>query len=423
MDKNLLKYLLAVSVISVFLSGCGKKTSTQDTSSVETKKEENKNQGKEKVTLSLWAGEEDKNYIAVVTENFIKENADTADITINWTPVVEGQCRSALLGDVLNGADVYTTTDGDIQSIVAGGAASPVLDPAGIKENNLESSVDAITVYGNIYGYPITADNGYFLYYNKKYLNEEDVKSLDKILRIAAKNNKKFAMDWSSGWYLYSFYGQTGLKVGLNEDGVTNFCTWNSTGSAITGADVANALMRIGKNPGFVNTTEWINGFKQEEVIACVSGVWDEAIIKGILGDDYAATILPSYTVAGKQVQMSCYFGYKMMGVNPYSKYLDWAHKLANYISNEENQKLRFEIRGQGPSNIKASQSDEIMQSPAVQAVIAQSEFSELQRLGVNFWEPAAAFGNQMAKGDTGGENLQTLLDNTVKKITASVVG
>ncbi len=35
-----------------------------------------------------------------------------------------------------------------------------------------------------------------------------------------------------------------------------------------------------------------------------------------------------------------------MLGVNPYSDYLDWAHKLANYISNEENQELRFEMRG-----------------------------------------------------------------------------
>lgn len=424
MGKNLLKCLLAVSAIGLLLSGCSKKTSTKDTSSSgETKNEENKNQGKEKVTLSLWADEEDKDYIAVVTENFIKENADKADITIDWKPVIEGQCRGALLGDVLNAADVYTTTDGDIQSIVAGGAASPVLNPDEIRNNNLESSVDAVTVYGNIYGYPITADNGYFLYYNKEYLSDEDVKSLDKILSIAAKNKKKFAMDWSSGWYLYSFYGQTGLKLGLNKDGVTNFCTWNSKKGEITGTDVANALMRIGRNPGFENTEEWIKGLQKGKVIACVSGVWDETTIKNILGDNYAATILPSYTVAGKQIQMSCYFGYKMLGVNPYSKYLDWAHKLANYISNEENQKLRFEIRGQGPSNINASKSDEIKKSPAVQAVIAQSEFSELQRLGTNFWDPATEFGNQMAKGNTGGEDLQTLLDNTVKKIKASVVG
>ena len=87
-----------------------------------------------------------------------------------------------------------------------------------------------------------------------------------------------------------------------------------------------------------------------------------------MLGNNYAATKLPTYTVAGQQVQMSCYFGYKMLGVNPYSKNLDWAHKLAAYISNEENQKLRFEIRGQGPSNINASKDDEIMQSQAVQS-------------------------------------------------------
>lgn len=423
MGKNLLKYLLAVSAISLFFTGCGNKTSPKNTSSKEAGKEDGQKGSKEHVALSIWAGEEDKDYIATVTQNFIKEHSDEADITIDWKPVVEGQCRNALLGDVLNAADVYTTTDGDIQSIVAGGAASPVTNPAEVKENNLESAVDAVTVYGHTYGYPITADNGYFLYYNKKYLSEEDVKSLDKILDIAAKNNKKFAMDWSSGWYLYSFYGQTGLKVGLNKDGVTNFCTWNSSKNSIKGTDVANALMKIGRNPGFESTADWIKGLKQGKVIACVSGVWDETAIKGILGDNYAATILPSYTVAGKQVQMSCYFGYKMLGVNPYSEYLDWAHKLANYISNEENQELRFEMRGQGPSNIKASQSGKIKESQAVQAVIAQSEFSELQRLGGNFWDPVTEFGNQMAKGNTGGKNLQTLLDNMVKKIKASTIG
>ena len=69
---------------------------------------------------------------------------------------------------------------------------------------------------------------------------------------------------------------------------------------------------------------------------------------------------------------MSTYFGYKMLGVNPYSKNKEWAHKLAQYISNEDNQKLRFEMRGQGPSNIKAGKADEIKKSQAAQAILAQ---------------------------------------------------
>ena len=32
---------------------------------------------------------------------------------------------------------------------------------------------------------------------------------------------------------MYAFFGNTGLEVGLNEDGITNYCTWNSTDGSI----------------------------------------------------------------------------------------------------------------------------------------------------------------------------------------------
>lgn len=405
--------------MSLFLlSGCG----AADGASPSAAPAATKDSSPKDISLSIWAGEEDKEYIEAVSQKFVEENADEANITVEWSPMVEGECRAALLGDVLNGPDVYTTTDGDIQSIVAGGAAAPVADPDKVKSENIESSVEAVTLNGTVYGYPITADNGYFLYYNKKYLKDSDIKTLDRILEIAAKNGKKFAMDWSSGWYLYSFYGQTGLSVGLNEDGVTNFCDWNSKKNDITGVDVANALLDIGANKGFLNTSDWISGIKDGSVIACVSGVWDESAIKEMWGGDYGAAMLPTYTVAGRQVQMACYFGYKMLGVNPYSENIEWAHKLAEYISNEENQKLRFEMRGQGPSNVNASQSKEVKQAQAVQAALAQSEYSELQRLGNNFWAPTEEFGNLVASGSVGNKDLQSILNKMVKKITASAV-
>ncbi len=418
MKKRFIAFFSVMMLIGCSAVGCsGKDTVSKN----QEQKAEKVQSGKEEVHLKIWAGEEDKEYIAVVTQNFIKEHEKEAKITIDWSPMIEGQCRPEMLGDILNAPDVYTTTDGDIQAIVAGGAADPVVNPDEIKKNNMEASVDAVTVNNTIYGYPITADNGYFLYYNKKYFSESDIKSLDKMLDIAAKKKKKFAMDWTSGWYLYSFYGQTGLKVGLNKDGVTNFCDWNSKKNDIKGIDVAEALLKIGRNPGFMNTTEWIDGIRKGKVIACVSGVWDESAIKDMMGKDYGAAILPSYTCAGKQVQMSCFFGYKMIGVNPYSEYKEWAHKLANYISGEENQKLRFQMRGQGPSNINAAQSPEIEQAQAVQAVLAQSEYSQLQRLGGNYWTPTTEFGTTMASGKAQ-KDLQGMLDRMVKRITASTI-
>ena len=48
-----------------------------------------------------------------------------------------------------------------------------------------------------LHAYPMTASNGYFLYYNKEYFTEEDVKSFDRMLEIAEKNDKKLFEDFS----------------------------------------------------------------------------------------------------------------------------------------------------------------------------------------------------------------------------------
>lgn len=422
----MLPLLLTAVLVTGGLAGCGadnkNAVDTITDNAQETGAEVDKEQDNGGVHLRVWSGEEDKELIATIADNFIAEHASEATITIEWEPMVEGECRSNLLGDVLNAPDVYTTTDGDIRAIAAGGAASEVLNPDEIRENNLASAVEALTVKDKIYGYPITADNGYFLYYNKAYFSEEDIQDLDTILNIAAENDKLFAMDWSSGWYLYSFFGQTGLKVGLNDDGVTNFCDWNNTSGQIKGTDVAEALLKIAASPGFKSTGDWVDGIKSGDVIACVSGVWDESAIKEAWGNNYGAAKLPCYTVAGQKVQMACYFGYKMIGVNPYSEHVEWAHKFANYIANQENQELRFQMRGQGPSNLKAAESPAIQQAAAIQAVLAQSEYSELQRLGGNFWAASTTLGNTLAAGNPEHLDLQELLDTTVKGITSSIV-
>lgn len=412
-------------LLAGILAGCGKSGGEDALQEEPAQGQQEAGQQEEadgRVHLRVWAGEEDEALIAQLSQRFIEEHASEADITIDWEPMIEGQCRPNVLGDILNAPDVYTTVDGDIRALVAGGAAEAVLDPDAVRADNMEAAVEAVTIGDEIYGYPITADNGYFLYYNKAYFSENDIADLEKILEIAADNGKKFAMDWSSGWYLYSFFGQTGLSVGANSDGVTNFCDWNSTENEIKGVDVAEALLKLASSKGFLSTDDWLTGIKSGRVIACVSGVWDESAIKEQWGDDYGAAKLPCYTVGGKKVQMACYFGYKLLGVNPYSEHVEWAHKFAEFASNEENQKLRFAMRGQGPSNKNAAQSPEVEKAAAVQAMLAQSEYSEPQRLGYNFWDAATLLGNTLAAGNPEKLDLQELLDTVVADITSSTV-
>lgn len=79
-------------------------------------------------------------------------------------------------------------------------------------------------------------------------------------------------------------------------------------------------------------------------------------------------------------------------------------------------------MRGQGPSNINAGQSDAVKQDVVIQAVLTQSSYSEPQRLGGNFWTPATNLGIACATGEIGDGTLQDLMDSTVEGITASSV-
>lgn len=252
-------------------------------------------------------------------------------------------------------------------------------------------------------------------------MTEEQVKTLDGILEAAATNNKLFTMDWSSAWYVYSFFGNTGLQVGLNDDGITNYCTWNRSDGDIRGIDVAQAMLRIAENPGFSSCTdeEFLNGVKDGSVVAGVSGVWNFVAIKEVWGDNVGAVKLPTYSCNGRQIQMASFSGCKLIGVNAYSKYPEWAARLAEWITNEENQQLRFEMREQGPSNIAVANSSEIMQSPAIAALLEQSEFSQLQRIGGKFWDPVSKFAENMAAGNPSGQDLQKQLDEMVEGVSA----
>ena len=274
---------------------------------------------------------------------------------------------------------------------------------------------------GVLYAYPLTADNGYFLYYNKAYFSDEDIQSLERMLELAAQSGRLVAMDWSSAWYVYAFFGNTGLTVGLNPDGLTNYCTWNSTDGDIRGVDVAESMLAIAASPGFANMTdqEFLAGVQNGSVIAGVSGVWNAVAVQDVWGEDTGAAKLPSYTCAGRQVQMASFSGCKLIGVNAYSKHPEWAARLAEWITSEENQRLRFEQRGQGPANIDAANSPQVQSSPAIAALLAQSEFSQLQRVGGKFWDPVSEFALNMAAGNPSGASLQAQLDRLAEGVAA----
>lgn len=436
MKKRIVTEMLLAAVFCSAFTGCGNQQaaagggnndmeavvpgSEPSTETADLGDQDNSDNGV--VELTVWSEPDNFDTLNKMIDSFKEEYAGQAEFEITLAEGSDASTKDDLLGDIHNGADIFPFADDQLSAMVAAGALYPVPNADEVKSANLEASVEAATINDTLYAYPMTADNGYFLYYDKSVLTEEDVQTMDGLLAALEAAGKTFSMELNSGWYLYTFFGNTGLEFGINDDGVTNYCNWNSTEGDIKGIDIAQAILNMTASPAFVAQadSDFIANIGDGTVAAAISGVWNAVSVQEAWGDNYGAVKLPTYTVAGQQVQMSSFKGYKMMGVNAYSKYPEWAAKLADWLTNEENQTLRFEERGQGPSNINAAASDAVNQSPAIQAVIAQSEFGKLQRVGNTYWTPCSTFGDTMAAGNPTNQDLQEIMDILVEGITAS---
>ena len=380
----------------------------------------------EDVTLTVWVGDnQDIEWINGVIDNFKAAHPEN-NYTINVGVQTEGDCSKVVLNDPTAAADVFTFADDQFNSLMNGGALQQVVDSADdiIAANGGADApvVKAASQDGVLYAYPATASNGYFMFYNKEYFTEEDVQTLDGMMAKAAAAGKYVGFPMSDGWYFYSWFKGAGLTMTVNEDGVTNSCNWNATDTPITGVQVLEALLEIAKNPGFkeANSDPFVAGVKDGSIIAGVSGTWNANAAQEAWGDNYAATKLPTYTVNGEQVQMSSFAGFKLVGVNPYSENVGAAMDFAAYMTNEESQMSRFEIRSEGPSNVNAASSEAVQSNPAIAALAAQAAYADVQRVGNKYWDPAAALGKIIMNGNPDGTDLQTLLDNCVAGITAA---
>lgn len=377
----------------------------------------------EKVVLNVWKME-DEAFLQKMADEFVEHYKNEADIEVILGNKPEHSMTEYIQENPDDSADVLYFADDQLDQLYNAGYLLPMTENKDqIIADNGGRYTDIISCVSRelkLYACPITAGNGYFLYYNAKYLNEEDVKTLDGILEVAEKNNKYFAMDWSSGWYTYSFFGGAGLKAEANPGGTFNFCDWNATDPEYQykGIDVAEAMLDISKSKGFKNIDSFIDGATDDSIIAFVSGQWDAESLSAVWGDDMRATKLPTYTVAGDQVQMSGFMGYKYVGVYANTKYPEWAVKFAEWVSNYDNQVARFEVTGECPSNVEAKKAESVQASPAVVALGEQAEFSVRQKLTDAYWTPTSVLGSILAAGNPDNRDLQKLLDETVEQIT-----
>ena len=227
MWKKISAVFVSALLAASSLIGCG--SNTVENISATTESSEDNALPSGKVDLRVWGAEEDEELVNQIISSFVSEYQGQADFNITFEAHSEANCKDDILGDVLNAPDVFTFADDQLMAFVASGVLKKVSNDSVISSRNIPASTDAASLNGVLYAYPLTADNGYFLFYNKDYLSEEDVQTMDGLLSAAAASGKQVFMEMTSGWYMYSFFGNTDMEIGLNDDGISTFCNWNAT--------------------------------------------------------------------------------------------------------------------------------------------------------------------------------------------------
>jgi len=389
------------------------------------------------VGIRVWGAEDDQALLSELIAGFEAQYPDV-DFDIQLGVESESTAKDTILTDVEAAADVFAFASDQIYDLVNAGALADLqnyeeaferypgktLDE--IEAANSESSVAAATVNDTFYAFPMAGDNSYFLYYDSSVISEEDAGSWDTILEAAQTAGKKAGMVFSSGWYNAAFFYGAGFMTDLNPDGTTAM-DWNGTSpEGYTGVQVVQSMLDIAGHPAFMSIADGdtANQIASGNLCAIVSGSWDAQAAQTAFGDGYAAARLPDFTIDGTSVPMKSAFGYKFIGVNEYSENIGWAVLLAEYLTNEESQIRRFEARQIGPTNLRAVATDEVQANYAIAAVIAQSEYSVIQKAGGKYWDPVQSFGEIIAQGALDRNDpaaIQTSLDALVEGVTAAI--
>lgn len=385
----------------------------------------------QKEELLVWVAEEVVDFTKTECARFLSEHPDLAErFTVKVSAMGEGETATQMLTDVASGADVYAFAQDQLARLVRAGALSSLGGDylKAVQSENDAGSVTAVTVGEKVYAYPLTSDNGYFLYYDKSVV--KDPSRLTSILADCKAAGKRFYMDNQSGWYLVSFFFGTGCvyETESNDAGEITKVTCDFDSDA--GLSAMKVMIDAVKSGAFQRSDSFASQFGKDGGLAgaAISGVWDAAAIRGHLGSDYGVAKLPTMTVGGEERQMGAWAGYKLLGVNPTQsdEAVVASHRLAAYLTSEAVQLRRYEAKGWGPSNKAAQSSSAVQSDEALTALREQLAFSPPQpQCSANFWAKMEALGTEINAGTynaASDDELRAVLKSLAEELRSDVV-
>ena len=417
MKKRVLALVMSTAMIASVLTACGggsgdapaadsntDTTEAETTANAETQAEaetENALGGPPAADeVVVWVADNVTDFTKEKLAEFQEANPDYAGFSIRVESVGEGDAATNMITDVEGGADIYGFAQDQLARLVSAGAIMPISGDYAtfVTDQNDAGAAAAAKVGDTVYAFPITSDNGYFLYYDKSVIT--DPTSLDAIIADCEAAGKNFYMEINSGWYQPAFFFGTGCTLTYDSDDTGNFTACNIDYASDNGLAALKTIINLKKSSSFQNGS---SANTATNYAAIVDGTWDKDTIKDVLGDNYACAKLPSFTTDGGSKQMSGFGGFKLLGVKPQTDAtkLQVCLAMAQFLSNEETQLARFDAVGWGPSNVAAQQSDAVKADEALSALAEQLSYTIPQgQYPQGYWDLATSLGDSIISGD-----------------------
>ena len=366
-------------------------------------------------SIKIWCDQRIESLTSTQVNAWVTAQGGKYKIDLKIDPMGEDSAASTMLEGVDVGADIFVFAQDQLAQLKTAQALAPV---SGDFLETLNASTDpdgiaAATISDKVYAFPFTGDNGYFLYYDKRALSEDDVKDMSKIIEKARAQNKKIAYSvLNNGFYTASYFMATGCKSEWTINNKNKFSDFDDNYNSERGLIAAKGIRDLHKDEDLFIAE---NKFSQlgGKAIAAVSGIWNYSYGVKQLGDNLGCCELPSYTVDGESYHISSFKGYKLMGVKRQadSKKMSVCMRIARFLTSETCQKERFDAVYWGPTNLNAMNNPDVLNHKGLKALKDQNVYAQNQKPCPGNWFSQVAYIASNIKKDSSDDQLQTLLD------------
>lgn len=388
---------------------------------------------KHDIEIKVWAAEAVKNLTQTQANEWAAavKDSDGVDIGVTVQAVGEGDAAANMITDVTAGADIFCFAQDQLARLKSAGALQEITDAtlkAAVKAENDEVSYGAACVGDALVAYPLTSDNGYFMYYDKSVITDPSVLGNMATLQAACKAaGKKIYFELEgSAWYNAAYFFAFGCKSEWTTNTAGQFTSYEDTYNTANGIKACKAMYELmTESTVYVNGSDCAEAFSSGAAV-CISGTWNSNAVKTALGANMGCAELPAVTVGTETKHLGSFTGCKLMGVKPQTDATKGAYvqSLARVLSGKNAQLARYNSNGWGPSNKEAQQDPAVVADVALTALRQQNQYAVMQgQYPGDWWTAAKAIASSVRTSNGSDAAIKAILNTYESTIDSYVNG